>query len=154
MGGCSRIFSGGRAGRLLIQSGDDLVLFDVDAGIILNTCVVSDIKRCIWNHDGSHVVLVTRQGLTILTSELRILSVIAEKLRVKDCCWHDCGVLLYLTLNQMKYVLVQSGEGGVVRSLVEPVYVMGVRANTVNGMNREGKGVTMRMDTTEFMLKV
>ena len=111
-------------------------------------------KYCLWNDDGSRVAVITIQGITVLSSDLRILTVLSEKLRVKDACWHDWGVLLYTTLSQLKYILPQSGEGGVVRSLVEPVYVMGVRGNAVSGMNREGKGVTMRIDTTEFMLKV
>lgn len=153
VGGCSRIFSGGRSGRVLLLSGDELMMLDVDSGTILGSCVVNDIKRCVWNEEGTRVAVVSRQLLMVLTSELKTVSVMNERLRVKDCVWDKRGVLLYTTLNQLKYLL-PSGAVGVVRSLREPVYVTNVRGVNVLGFSREGKCVSVRINATEYLLKV
>ena len=130
VGGCSRLFSGGRSGRVLLLSGDELMVLDVDSSRILGSCVVNGVKRCLWNSDGSRVAVISKQLLMVLTSDLKTISVVNERLRVKDCVWDSRGILLYTTLSQLKYLL-PSGAVGVVRSLREPVYLCSVRGMSV-----------------------
>ena len=153
VGGCSRIFSGGRSGRVLLLSGDELMAFDVDSSRILGSCVVNGVKRCLWNSDGTRVAVVSKQLLMVLTADLKTLSVVNERLRVKDCVWDSRGILLYTTLSQLKYLL-PSGAVGVVRSLREPVYLSSVRGMSVLVFSREGKCISLRINVTEYSLKV
>ena len=153
VGGCSRVFPGGRSGRVLLLSGDELCLFDVDAASILGSAVVSGIKRCCWNAEGSRLAVVTKTGVMLLGESMKVLAEVTEKVRVKDALWEKSGVLLYNTMNQLKYLL-PSGEGGIVRSLDEPVYLVAVSGRVVKAFTRKGDLISFAIDSTEFMLKV
>ena len=153
VGGCSRIFSGGRSGRVLLLSGDELIEFDVDSSRVLGSCVVSGVKRCLWNSDGSRVAVVAKQLLLVLTSDLKTVNVVNERLSIKDCCWDSRGILLYSTLNQLKYLL-PSGSIGVVRSLNDPVYLCCVKEMRLFVFSRAGVCLTLHVNVTEYVLKV
>ena len=153
VGGCSRVFAGGRSGRVLLLSGDELCLFDVDAATILGSAVVSELKRCCWSQEGSRLAVVTKSGVMLLDETMKVLAEVAEKVRVKDALWEKSGALLYNTMNQLKYLL-PSGESGIVRSLDEPVYLVAVSGRVVKAFTRKGELISFAIDSTEFMLKV
>ena len=49
-----------------------------------------------------------------------------ETIRVKSAAWDDHGVLVYTTLNHIKYCL-PNGDSGIIRTLDVPVYITKVR---------------------------
>ena len=153
VGGCSRVFAGGRSGRVLLLSGDELCLFDVDAATILGSAVVSELKRCCWSQEGSWLAVVTKSGVMLLDETMKVLAEVAEKVRVKDALWEKSGVLLYNTMNQLKYLL-PSGESGIVRSLEDPVYLACTRGTTLFAFSRENALVKLQIDPTEYLFKV
>jgi hypothetical protein len=66
--------------------------------------------------------------------------------RVKSAAWDDSGVLLYTTLNHIKYCL-PNGDSGIIRTLDVPLYITRVSGNTIHALDRDGKAraVQVRM---------
>ena len=61
-----------------------------------------------------------------------------ETIRVKSAAWDDSGVLVYTTLNHIKYCL-PNGDSGIIRTLEVPVYITKVFGNLIFCLDRDGK---------------
>lgn len=61
-----------------------------------------------------------------------------ETIRVKSAAWDDSGVLIYTTLNHIKYCL-PNGDSGIIRTLDVPVYITKVFGNVIYCLDRDGK---------------
>lgn len=61
-----------------------------------------------------------------------------ETIRVKSAAWDDNGVLIYTTLNHVKYCL-HNGDSGIVRTLENPIYITKVFGDTLYCLDRDGK---------------
>ena len=57
---------------------------------------------------------------------------------MKSAAWDDSGVLVYTTLNHIKYCL-PNGDSGIIQTLDVPVYITKVFGNVVFCLDREGK---------------
>ena len=61
-----------------------------------------------------------------------------ETIRVKSAAWDDNSVLIYTTLNHIKYCL-PNGDSGIIRTLDVPVYITKVFGSTIYCLDRDGK---------------
>ena len=61
-----------------------------------------------------------------------------ETIRVKSAAWDDSGVLIYTTLNHVKYCLA-NGDAGIVRTLENPIYITRVFGDVLFCLDRDGK---------------
>ena len=61
-----------------------------------------------------------------------------ETIRVKSAAWDDNGVLIYTTLNHVKYCL-HNGDSGIVRTLETPIYITKVFGDLLFCLYRDGK---------------
>ena len=61
-----------------------------------------------------------------------------ETIRVKSAAWDDNGVLIYTTLNHVKYCLA-NGDSGIVRTLETPIYITKVFGDLLFCLDRDGK---------------
>eukprot|EP00166_Cyanidium_caldarium_P004754 ctg_5213.g440 len=59
-----------------------------------------------------------------------------ETVRIKSAAWDESGVLLYTTLNHLKYCL-PNGDTGIVCTLAEPVYLTYARGPAVATIDRD-----------------
>lgn len=66
------------------------------------------------------------------------LEQVHETIRVKSAAWDNNGVLIYTTLNHIKYCL-PNGDSGIIRTLEVPLYITKVLGNVVFALDREGK---------------
>ena len=57
---------------------------------------------------------------------------------MKSAAWDDSGVLVYTTLNHIKYCL-PNGDSGIIRTLEVPVYITKVFGNLIFCLDRDGK---------------
>lgn len=64
--------------------------------------------------------------------------------RVKSAAWDDSGVLLYTTLNHIKYCL-PNGDSGIIRTLDVPLYITRVSGNTIHALDRNGKACAVQV---------
>lgn len=82
-----------------------------------------------------------------------MLKQVHETIRVKSAAWDDNGVLIYTTLNHIKYCL-PNGDSGIIRTLDMPVYITKVFGNVVYALDREGKNRQIQVECTEYMFKL
>jgi len=67
-----------------------------------------------------------------------LAGVVHETIRVKSAAWDDTGVLVYTTLNHIKYCL-PNGDSGIIRTLEVPVYITRVSGSSLHCLDRDGK---------------
>ena len=66
------------------------------------------------------------------------VAAVHETIRVKSAAWDDNSVLIYTTLNHIKYCL-PNGDSGIIRTLDVPVYITKVFGSTIYCLDRDGK---------------
>ena len=103
--GTTDIYFGG-TGCLLLITATTVVLFDIQQKKQLAELAVSGVKYVIWSNDGLYAALLSKHNVTIVTKSLEQVSTLHETIRIKSATWDDAGVLLYSTLNHIKYSLL------------------------------------------------
>lgn len=103
--GTSDIYFGG-TGCLLLIAPATVVLYDIQQKKQLAELAVSGVKYVIWSSDGLYAALLSKHNVTIVTKSLEQVSTLHETIRIKSAAWDDAGVLLYSTLNHIKYTLL------------------------------------------------
>ena len=103
--GTTDIYFGG-TGCLLMITQSSVVLYDIQQKKQLAELTVSGVKYVIWSGDGLYAALLSKHNVTIVTKSLEQLSTLHETIRIKSAAWDDAGVLLYSTLNHIKYSLL------------------------------------------------
>ena len=78
---------------------------------------------------------------------------IHETIRIKSAAWDTNGVLLYSTLNHIKYALPQ-GDVGIIKTLEQPLYLTRVKGSTVYSLDRQACPRTVAIDPTEYKFKL
>eukprot|EP01119_Soliformovum_irregulare_P024827 TRINITY_DN8_c0_g4_i1.p1 TRINITY_DN8_c0_g4~~TRINITY_DN8_c0_g4_i1.p1 ORF type:complete len:1245 (-),score=439.76 TRINITY_DN8_c0_g4_i1:63-3797(-) len=140
-------------GLLLLKGEDKVALYDVQQRRVLHELNVTDIRYVFWSGDKEALVaLVSKEAVTIANRRLEQLCVIHETIRLKSGAWDENGILIYSTLNHIKYCL-PNGDSGIVRTLDTPLYITAVKGNKVYCLDREGKVRVISIDTTEYMFK-
>ena len=103
--GTTDIFFGG-AGCLLLVTPTAVVLYDIQQKKQLAELAVVGVKYVVWSSDGLYAALLSKHNVTIVTKSLEQVSTLHETIRIKSAAWDDAGVLLYSTLNHVKYTLL------------------------------------------------
>lgn len=96
----------GGTGCLLLITPTIVVLYDIQQKKRLAELAVSGVKYVIWSGDGLYAALLSKHNVTIITKSLEQVSTLHETIRIKSAAWDDAGVLLYSTLNHIKYTLL------------------------------------------------
>ena len=103
--GTTDIFFGG-TGCILMVNSSNVVLFDIQQKKQLAELAVAGVKYVVWSSDGLYAALLSKHNVTIITKSLEQVSTLHETIRIKSAAWDDAGVLLYSTLNHIKYTLL------------------------------------------------
>jgi coatomer protein complex subunit alpha (xenin) len=103
--GTTDIYFGG-TGCLLLINPTTVVLYDIQQKKQLAEISVSGVKYVSWSNDGLYAALLSKHNVTIVTKTLEQVSTLHETIRIKSATWDDTGVLLYSTLNHIKYTLL------------------------------------------------
>jgi coatomer protein complex subunit alpha (xenin) len=102
----NEIFYGGTA-SLILSSTSSVVLFDIQQQKVLAELNTPLVKYVVWSQDGNNVALLSKHTITIANKSLGQSALIHETIRIKSAAWDDTGVLVYTTLNHIKYALPQ-----------------------------------------------
>jgi coatomer protein complex subunit alpha (xenin) len=148
----SDIFFGGPNCLLLITA-TSVVLYDIQQKKQLAELSVSGVKYVVWSSDGLHAALLSKHNVTIVTKNLQQISTLHETIRIKSATWDDAGVLLYSTLNHIKYTLM-NGDNGIVKTLENTVYLVRVKGRNVYCLDRSAKPKIIQVDPTEYRFKL
>lgn len=150
--GTSDIFFGG-TGCLLLISSTAVVLYDIQQKKQLAEISVNGVKYVSWSNDGLYAALLSKHNVTIVNKSLELVSTLHETIRIKSATWDDTSVLLYSTLNHIKYTLL-NGDNGIVRTLDQTVYLVRVKARNVYCLDRAATPKVLTIDPTEYRFKL
>ena len=103
--GTTDVFFGG-TGCILLVTPTTVVLYDIQQKKQLAELTVAGVKYVVWSSDGLYAALLSKHNVTIVTKSLEQVSTLHETIRIKSAAWDDAGVLLYSTLNHIKYTLL------------------------------------------------
>ena len=99
------VFFGG-TGFLLMVTPTTVILYDVEQQKQVGELSANGVKYVVWSSDGAYAALLSKHNVTIVTKSLKQVSTLHETIRIKSAVWDDTGVLLYSTLNHIKYTLM------------------------------------------------
>ncbi|KAK2031691.1 Coatomer, alpha subunit [Colletotrichum zoysiae] len=150
--GTSDIYFGG-TGNLLIITPTAVHLYDIQQKKSVAELAVTGVKYVVWSNDGLYAALLSKHNVTIVTKTLEQVSTLHETIRIKSATWDDAGVLLYSTLNHIKYTLL-NGDNGIVRTLDQTVYLVRVKGRNVYCLDRAAKPKVLHVDPTEYRFKL
>lgn len=149
--GADCLFGAG-SGYCLVRSEKKVVLMDLQQRKATSE-VAANAKYAVWSEDNKRVALLGKHVIVLCTNKLAHLATVHETIRVKSAAWDDSGVLLYTTLNHLKYCL-PNGDSGIVKTLSQPIYLTRVRGPGVGFIDREGNPGILPIDPTEFSFKL
>ena len=150
--GTTDIFFGG-PNCLLLVTATAVALYDIQQKKQLAELAVNGVKYIIWSSDGLHAALLSKHNVTVVTKNLQQISTLHETIRIKSAAWDDAGVLLYSTLNHIKYTLM-NGDNGIVKTLQNTVYLVRVKGRNVYCLDRAAKPTIIPIDPTEYRFKL
>ncbi|TEA10984.1 putative coatomer subunit alpha [Colletotrichum sidae] len=150
--GTSDIYFGG-TGNLLVITPTAVHLYDIQQKKSVAELAVNGVKYVVWSNDGLYAALLSKHNVTIVTKALEQVSTLHETIRIKSATWDDAGVLLYSTLNHIKYTLM-NGDNGIVRTLDQTVYLVRVKGRNVYCLDRAAKPKVLTVDPTEYRFKL
>lgn len=149
--GADWLFPAG-SGYVLVRSDEKIVLLDLQQRKQVAE-ISATAKYAVWSEDNKRVALLGKHVIVLCTSKLDHLATVHETIRVKSAAWDDSGVLLYTTLNHLKYCL-PNGDNGIVSTLPQPIYLTRVRGPAVGYLDREGNPGIQIVDPTEYAFKL
>ncbi|KOS23379.1 putative coatomer subunit alpha [Escovopsis weberi] len=150
--GTTDIYFGG-TGNLLIITPTAVHLYDIQQKKSVAELAVNGVKYVVWSNDGLYAAFLSKHNVTIVTKTLQQVSTLHETIRIKSATWDDAGVLLYSTLNHIKYTLL-NGDNGIVRTLDQTVYLVRVKGRNVYCLDRAAKPRILQIDPTEYRFKM
>jgi coatomer subunit alpha len=150
--GTTDIYFGG-TGNLLIITPTAVHLYDIQQKKTTAELPVTGVKYVVWSNDGLYAALLSKHNVTIVTKALEQVSSLHETIRIKSATWDDAGLLLYSTLNHVKYTLL-NGDNGIVRTLDQTVYLVRVKGRNVYCLDRSAKPRILQIDPTEYRFKL
>lgn len=140
-------------GVLLLRSDEKVALFDVQQRHVLAELATPPVKYVVWSADMERVALLSKHAVVVADKKLGNSATVHETIRIKSAAWDDDGILVYTTLNHIKYCL-PNGDHGVVRTLETPVYLTKIHGGTVCCLDREAKPRQIAIDTSEYRFKL
>lgn len=150
--GTEAIFYAG-TGMVLVQAEDKIGLFDVQQRNVVAEMTAPMVKYVVWSGDMERVALLAKHSVIIADKKLAEAVTIHETIRIKSAAWDEAGVLIYTTLNHIKYCL-PTGDCGVVRTLESPVYLTRVHKDIVYCLDREAKPRAVQINAAEYKFKL
>ncbi|ROT37874.1 Coatomer, alpha subunit [Sodiomyces alkalinus F11] len=150
--GTTDIYFGG-TGNLLILTPTHVHLYDIQQKKSVAELAVAGVKYVVWSNDGLYAALLSKHNVTIVTKTLEQVSTLHETIRIKSATWDDTGVLLYSTLNHVKYSLM-NGDNGIVRTLEQTVYLVRAKGRNLYCLDRTAKPKILQIDPTEYRFKL
>ncbi|SCU81322.1 LAME_0B06524g1_1 [Lachancea meyersii CBS 8951] len=142
----------GGPGSVLVLKSKSVVLFDVQQARKVAEVALKNVKYVSWSLDSQYIALMSKHTITIVTKNLEVITSMHETIRIKSAAWDESGVLIYSTLNHIKYTLL-NGDNGIIKTLENTLYINKVHGKFVYALNREGEVEILTIDPTEYCFK-
>lgn len=142
----------GGPGKILLIKSNSVINYDVQQRKELGEISVNNVKYVSWSNDSNYLALLSKHSITIANSNFDLITSMHETIRIKSAAWDDSGVLLYSTLNHIKYSLL-NGDNGIIKTLENTVYLTKVSQKKIFCLNRSGQVEVIDIDPTEYRFK-
>lgn len=142
----------GGPGRVLLVKSHSIINYDVQQRKELAELSINNVKYVAWSNDGQYLALLSKHTISIANKDLQLITSTHETIRIKSAAWDESGVLLYSTLNHIKYTLL-NGDNGIIKTLDNTLYITRVNQNNVYCLNRAGRVEKLTIDPTEYRFK-
>lgn len=149
-------------GCVLLKLDSKMVLYDVQQKREVAECAApaSGVKFVAWSSTeaDAYVAIMSKQNVVLASSRLDVLCTVTERTKIKSGVFTSDGIFIYTTTSHIKFLL-PNGDGGIVRTLEQPIYMAGVHIRLENGsaklfcLDREVKNRGITVDATEFLFK-
>lgn len=139
-------------GTVLLLHPKEVVLFDVQQGKKVAQMHVKNVKYVAWSNDGQYLAMMSKHTITITNKRLELINSMHETIRIKSAAWDESGVLVYTTLNHIRYSLL-NGDHGIIKTLEKTLYIHKVQGKLVYALNRDGEMEVLNIDPTEYRFK-
>jgi coatomer protein complex subunit alpha (xenin) len=143
-------YSGGK--NVLATTDKYAIIYDLEKNAILYDIQVSGIRYISMSADSSMIALLSKHSIVIADSKLDQMCLITESIKIKSGAWDPSGVFVYSTLNHIKYAIT-NGDVGIIRTIIEPIYIARVRNNIIHCLTRDGTIDVLPFDPTEYQFK-
>ncbi|WFD41655.1 hypothetical protein MPSI1_000287 [Malassezia psittaci] len=144
---------GGGPSYLMFSTPTIVGLYDTQQQKITAELPSVAVKYVVWSNDGQMAALLSKHTITLTNKSFSSSHVIHETIRIKSAAWDGNGVLLYSTLNHIKYALPQ-GDTGIIKTLEQPVYLTRIQGTVVYCLDRQACPRTIGIDPTEYRFKL
>ncbi|KAH7599665.1 Trp-Asp (WD) repeats profile [Nakaseomyces glabratus] len=139
-------------GTVLLLHPKEVVLFDVQQGKKVAQMHVKNVKYVSWSQDGQYLAMMSKHTITIVNKRLELINSMHETIRIKSAAWDESNVLVYTTLNHIRYSLL-NGDHGIIKTLEKTLYIHKVQGKYVYALNRDGEMEVLNIDPTEYRFK-
>ncbi|KAJ1729506.1 hypothetical protein LPJ61_003488 [Coemansia biformis] len=139
--------------QILLATAMSVILYDVQTRQSVAEISAAPVKYVAWSADMSTVALLCKHTITLATKQLEQLCQVHETIRIKSAVWDESGVLIYTTLNHIKFALPK-GDTGIIRTIDNPVYLSRVQGGDVHCLDREANVSVIKIDPTEYRFKL
>ncbi|KAI0464944.1 coatomer subunit alpha [Komagataella kurtzmanii] len=139
-------------GTVLLLRSNSVIHYDVQQRKELAEIQVNNVKYVSWSADSRYVALLSKHTITIATRKLELVTSMHETIRIKSAEWDESGVLIYSTLNHIKYTLL-NGDNGIIKTLASTLYITKVQGRSCFCLNRNGEVEVATIDPTEYRFK-
>lgn len=150
------LFAANNGCVLLKLDNNKLVLYDLQQKREVAECAApaGNLKFVVWSSQNADalVAIMTKDVLAIATSRLEILCTVTERTKIKSGVFNEDGIFMYTTTSHIKYLL-PNGDGGIVRTLKQPIYMTGAIGSKLFCLDRETKNRGITVDATEYLFK-
>ena len=85
-------------GSMLLKSEERITLFDIQQRKAMAEVTTPVVKYVVWSADMSHVALLSKHAIVILTRKLEQVCMIHETIRIKSGAWDGNDVFVFSTL--------------------------------------------------------
>jgi coatomer protein complex subunit alpha (xenin) len=139
-------------GCILLLKPTNVVLYDVQQKKEVAVLQMNNAKYAVWSNDNQYLALLSKHTIVIVNKKFETVMSMHETIRIKSAAWDDTGVLIYSTLNHIKYVLL-NGDKGTIRTLENTMYITKVSNTKCYCLNRKGEVECLTIDPTEYRFK-
>lgn len=139
-------------GYILLLKPSTVILYDVQQKKEINSLKMNNAKYAVWSNDNQYLALLSKHTIVIVNKNFETIMSMHETIRIKSASWDDSNVLLYSTLNHIKYVLL-NGDKGTIKTLENTMYITKVSNTNCFCLNRKGEVECLTIDPTEYRFK-
>ncbi len=139
-------------GNILLLKPTNVVLYDVQQKKEIGSVQMNNAKYATWSNDNQFLALFSKHTIVIVNRKFETVMSMHETIRIKSAAWDDTNVLIYSTLNHIKYVLL-NGDRGTIKTLENTMYITKVSGSNCFCLNRKGEVECLTIDPTEYRFK-